>query len=276
VGEYRYHRPLPAYSNLRANGLLAGDGSLGHFSEVLSGDYYASFATSSPHQIWSAAMVISPILRGLFGLQTDAQANQISLTPHIPSDWPTFAIHKVHLGSVTADFEFHKTVGSVVLETRRTGSGGCWVEFAPSFSLRTKVVAVEMNGRPLPFKTQVNDNDQHVRVRFPVEGNSTTLVIRVKNDFGLAFSNQLPPLGSTSQGLRFVSESWNAARSQLTLDVSGATAQAYEMEVWNPAQIASVEGGALTRQGRLRIQFADAREGEGYAHQKVVIHFVNP
>jgi hypothetical protein len=150
------------------------------------------------------------------------------------------------------------------------------VEFAPSFSLRTKVVAVEMNGRPLPFKTQVNDNDQHVLVRFPVEGNSATVVIRVKNDFGLAFSNELPPLGSTSQGLRFVSESWNAARSQLTLDVSGATARTYEMEVWNPAQIASVEGAALTRQGKLRIQFADAREGEGYAHQKVVIHFVNP
>ena len=65
VGEYRYHRELPAYSNLRANALMAVDGSLGHFTEVLSGDYYEGFATSSPHQIWSAAMVVSPILRGL-------------------------------------------------------------------------------------------------------------------------------------------------------------------------------------------------------------------
>jgi glycogen debranching enzyme len=87
VGEYRYHRDLPAYSNLRANTLLALDGSLGHFSEVLSGDYYQSFSTSSPHQIWSAAMAISPILRGLFGLQIDAQARQITLAPHVPADW---------------------------------------------------------------------------------------------------------------------------------------------------------------------------------------------
>jgi glycogen debranching enzyme len=73
MGEYRYHRAMPAYFNLRANALLATDGALGHFSEVLSGDYYQSFATSSPHQIWSSAMVISPILRGMFGLQPDAE-----------------------------------------------------------------------------------------------------------------------------------------------------------------------------------------------------------
>ena len=72
VGEYRYHRPLPAYSNLKANALLALNGSLGHVTEVLSGDYYQPLSTSSPHQIWSAAMVVSPLLRGMLGLETDA------------------------------------------------------------------------------------------------------------------------------------------------------------------------------------------------------------
>ena len=38
TGEYRYHRAFPAYANLRANSLLALDGSLGHVTEVLSGD----------------------------------------------------------------------------------------------------------------------------------------------------------------------------------------------------------------------------------------------
>ena len=68
VGEYRYHRAMPAYENLRANALLALDGSLGHVTEVLSGDVYQPLSTSSPHQIWSAAMVVSPILRGMLGL----------------------------------------------------------------------------------------------------------------------------------------------------------------------------------------------------------------
>src|SRR5215469_6592608 len=93
VGEYRYHRAFPAYENLRSNALLGLDGALGHFTEVLSGDYYQSFATSSPHQIWSAAMVISPILRGLFGLQIDAEKHQITLQPHVPADWTSLALH---------------------------------------------------------------------------------------------------------------------------------------------------------------------------------------
>src|SRR3979411_2745512 len=84
VGEYRYHRALPAYSNLRANALLALDGSLGPVTEVLSGDYYQPISTSSPHQIWSAAMVVSPILRGMLGLETDVPSHRVVFTPHVP------------------------------------------------------------------------------------------------------------------------------------------------------------------------------------------------
>jgi len=121
---------------------------------------------------------------------------------------------------------------------------------------------------------QANDNDQHLFARFAVEGGSTTVTIRMKDDFGLALSNQLPPLGSTSQGLRIVSDSWNGARTQLTLEVSGATSRSYDLDVWNPAQITSVDGGVVTKQGKLRIQFAGG--AEGYVHQTIVIHLVNP
>src|SRR5205807_2551279 len=112
VGEYRYHREFPACTNLRSNALLGVDGSLGHFTEVLSGDYYQSFATSSPHQIWSAAMVISPILRGLLGLQTNAESHQITIAPHLPADWTSFAIRNVHVGTVSTDFQYRRTQDS--------------------------------------------------------------------------------------------------------------------------------------------------------------------
>jgi glycogen debranching enzyme len=275
VAEYRYHRALPAYSNLRANALLALDGSLGHFTEVLSGDYYQSFSTSSPHQIWSSAMVVSPILRGLFGLHTDAQAHQITLAPHVPADWPSFGIRNVQVGAVSADFQYRRTLGTIVLETKRTGAGDWWVEFSPSLSLRATVVSAALNGRPLPFKVQQNGNDQHVLVRFPVREGPNTLIIRVKNDFGLALANDLPPLGSASHGLRVVAELWNSARNQLTLDVSGNSGRAYELAVWNPAQISSTEGAILTKQDKLQIQFP-GETSEAYVHQKVVIHFGKP
>jgi len=273
VGEYRYHRAQPAYFNLRANALLVADGSLGHFTEVLSGDYNQSFSTSSPHQIWSSAMVISPILRGLLGLQTDAAAHQITLTPHIPADWTSLALHNVHIGAVSADFEYRKTADSIVLETHRKGVGDCWVEFSPALSLRAQVIGAELNGRSLPFKLQANANDQHVALRFPIYGGPNTLVIRVKNDFAISASNALPSLGNASRELRILSETWNSVRDQLTLDTSGIPGGQYQLAVWNAGQISSVEGAELSKLGKLQIRFPRGSD-EVYVHQKIVIHLV--
>lgn len=271
VGEYRYHRPLPAYSNLRANALLGLDGALGHFTEVLSGDYYQSFATSSPHQIWSAAMVLSPILRGMLGLQTDARAHLLTFAPHVPADWTSFSVHNTRVGEVSLDLQYRKTPDRLTLEAKRTGSGNCWVEFSPAFSLRTQIVSVEMNGRPLPFKVQPNRNDQHLSVRFPVYGGPNVVVVHMRNDFGVALSSELPPLGGASRGLRVLSKSWNQARNQLTLEISGRGGSHYEMEVWNSAQISTVEGAVLTKAGKLEIEMPSAQDS--YVSQKIVIYF---
>jgi glycogen debranching enzyme len=272
VAEYRYHRAFPAYSNLRSNALLGVDGALGHFTEVLSGDYYQSFATSSPHQIWSAAMVVSPILRGMFGLEADAEKHQVTLAPHVPADWTTFAIDNVRLGDVSVDFKYHKTAESMVLETKRTGTGDCWVEFSPAFSLRTVVISVEMNGRPLAFKMLPNQNDQHLAVRFQLNSGTNSLVIRTRNDFGLSLANDLPPLGSVSRGIRVLSESWNGPKNQLTLDVSGLAGERCQLSVWNPAQVSSVDGGTLSKTGSLEIQMPPGTTGS-YVPQKVILHF---
>ena len=165
----------------------------------------------------------------MFGLQADAEKRGITLAPHIPSDWMYFSIHNVRVAGVGVDFLYRKTGDTVELESKRTGTGDCWIEFSPAFSPRTEVVSVELNGRRLPFKMQPNNSDQHLDVRFPLNGGSNKLVIRVKNDFGLALSNELPALGSASRGLRFLSESWNASKSELTMAVSGRAGGRYAL-----------------------------------------------
>ena len=216
-------------------------------------------------------MVVSPILRGMFGLQTNAEKRQIALEPHVPADWTSFAIHNVRLGEMSAEFKYSKTAQSITLEISRTGSGDCWIEFSPAFSLRTDVLSVLLNGKPLAFKMQPNSNDQHLNVRFPLSSTKTTLVIRVKNDFGLTLTNELPPLGSASRGLRITSESWDSTKTQLTLEVSGLSGAQYELGIWNPSQISSVDGATVSRLGRLEIVMPKGAPG-AYAAQKIVIH----
>jgi hypothetical protein len=132
-----------------------------------------------------------------------------------------------------------------------------------------------MNGRPLTFKLEPNGNDQHVSVRFQVNSGPNNIVIRVKNDFGLSLTNELPALGSASRSLRVLSESWNASKTQLTVEVSGRTGSRYELGVWNPSQISSVEGAVLTKFGKLEIPIPQAA-ADSYVQQKVVIHFARP
>ncbi len=216
--------------------------------------------------------MISPILRGLFGLQIDVEKHQVDLAPHVPADWTSFGMRNVHVGNVELEFQYRKTPDRITLETARTGAGDCWVEFSPALSWRAQVASVEINGRPLPFEMQATANDQHLLVRFPVQAGRNNLVIHVKNDFGLALNNELPPLGSASRELRVLDESWNASRTQLTVDVSGRAGRGYELGVWDAAQISSVDGASLTKAGRLAIRMP-GEENEEYVPLRIEIHF---
>ena len=276
VGEYRYHRALPAYSNLRANAMLAFDGSLGHVTEALSGKYYQTLSTASPHQIWSAAMVVSPLLSGLLGLQTDATSCHLDFAPHVPADWNSFSVNNVRLGAVVLNLNYQKTPDNVQLEVQSTGAGNCSVEFSPAMSLRARITRVQLNGRPLPFHVQTNSSDQHVTMNLPITGNQNTVEIEMKNDFELSESSTAPALGSTSHGLRVLSQSWTPARDSLSLLLSGAAGESYELSAWNPGQIRSVEGAELEKgsaqEAKVRVQLPDAAPGTD-PQATVVFHF---
>jgi hypothetical protein len=235
---------------LRANALLTLNGSLGHTAEVLSGDYFQTLATGSPHQIWSAAMVVNPLLSGLLGLHVDAPSCQLIFAPHIPADWSSFSVNNVRLGAVALNLNYQRTLDSIRLEVRTTGAGHCALQFSQATSLRAEIIGARLNGRTLPFHIEVNSSDQHVTVNVPIiadEGGEDTIDIQLKNNFELSEEPTLPALGGTSHGLRVLSELWSTKRDTLTLLLSGAAGESYELSAWNPDQIFSIEGAELAR-----------------------------
>jgi glycogen debranching enzyme len=276
IGEYRYHRPLPAYSNLRANALLALNGSLGHVAEVLSGDYFQTLATGSPHQIWSAAMVVNPLLRGLLGLQADANNCRLDFAPHVPADWDSFSVNNVRLGAIAVSLNYQRTPDRIRLELQSTGTGHCSLQFSPAVSLRAKITAVRLNGRALPFHIEANSSDQHVTVNLPITGDRNAIEIQMLNDFELSESSTLPPLGTTSRGLRVLSETWSPTRDTLTLLLSGVPGENNELSAWNADQISSIEGAEIEKksgpEAKVRVQLPAS--APGLAPQATVIfHF---
>jgi glycogen debranching enzyme len=272
VAEYRYHQAQPAYDNLRANALLALDGSPGHVTEVLSGDYYQPLATSSPHQIWSAAMVISPLLRGLFGLEFNAPEHTLTFAPHLPADWREFAVHQIVAGSDSLDLDFSRTADSIIVTAERKGDAPLRLTFSPSLSPRAQVLSVALNGKPLAFRLESHSTDQHLIVAGDLGSGSNTLKVRLRNDFTVSVANMLPSLGSTSQGLHILSQSWNTAHDTLALETEGLPGKTYTLSLWGKDQIKSVDGATLGLGASLEEQFPPSASTEAQK-QIVTFHF---
>jgi glycogen debranching enzyme len=270
VGEYKVHRADAGYANLRANALLF-DSPLGHFTEVLSGDYYTTISYASPHQIWSAAMVISPMLRGLFGLNVNALTHTVTLTPHLPYSWDSATISNVKVGEANLSFTIRRSDSSIQLETKNSGKHAVDVEFSPAVSMRAQVSGVEVGGHSIKSLVKQSTTDQHATISISAAPGTTSVLLTVRNDFGIDYAPALPPYGAKSRNLKIISQRWSADRNTLTLQVSGRAGRHYSLRFFGDAKPSGIEG-AKTVDNTLLISFPESASEE-YVEQTVTIRF---
>jgi glycogen debranching enzyme len=111
LAEYRAGRPLSGYAHLMQNAGLTWVQDLGSVTELLSGRFFQPLGRSSSHQTWSSAMVISPLLRGPFGIEWDAKNRSLRLAPELPADWERARLRNVPLGNTTIDLAYERRAG---------------------------------------------------------------------------------------------------------------------------------------------------------------------
>src|SRR6201998_651281 len=97
---------LAGYQLLIENANLTKAQDLGAVTELLSGDFFVPFGRSTSHQLWSSAMVITPALRGLFGIDIDAQTKTINVDPHLPPNWDHAEISNLRVGAESVGLKF--------------------------------------------------------------------------------------------------------------------------------------------------------------------------
>jgi hypothetical protein len=264
VAGYRYHRAAYGYENLMANAQLAHDGTPGRTTEVLSGDFYTDLSTSTPHQIWSSAMVISPILRGMMGLEVNALTDTVTFAPHVPAAWKDFAIRNVRVGAAQIELVYHVVGDDVSLEVSRRGGDAVQLVFSPAVSLRAKVVAADVNGAKMQPKIAGNDSDQHATFSVPLNGEKTTVHFRVTGNFAIGDAYVPPVEGQTSSAMKFVSREWSADRNQLTVQLAGIAGRSYTLPLFNAPSGIAVEGATITKLGEglaLKVGFPTGAAG---------------
>ena len=141
LAEYRGNQPLAGYQMLMENANLTRAQDLGAVTELLSGDFLVPFGRSTSHQLWSSAMVITPTLRGLFGISIDAQAKTISVNPHLPAQWEAARVKNLPLPGTaeTLVFARHDNIVTVRIDSLRHSG----------WKLRSDIPGTESRENPL-------------------------------------------------------------------------------------------------------------------------------
>ncbi|HMA24586.1 MAG TPA: GH116 family glycosyl hydrolase, partial [Gemmatimonadaceae bacterium] len=138
LAQYRYHNPLAGKFALDAIARTGFDESRGRNPEVISGRLYKPLDTAVPQQFFATSMVLTPLIRGLLGLDVDAPAHKLTLAPHLPPDWDSLRVEHVPFGRRSIDIALRRTNGHLVAELGSTGSSDdapISVVFSPALPL---------------------------------------------------------------------------------------------------------------------------------------------
>ena len=119
LSEYRNGRSLSGYAHLMQNADLTWAHNLGAVTELLSGEFFRELGRSTAHQLWSSAMVISPTVRGLFGLEWNAAENVLTITPSLPAAWNEAKVTRVPIGKSRVGIEIRRN--GLMLSVHLTG-----------------------------------------------------------------------------------------------------------------------------------------------------------
>jgi hypothetical protein len=122
VAEYRTGHTLSAWAHLEQNASLTWTQDLGNTTELLSGEFFQPLGRSTAHQLWSSAMVISPVVRGLFGLEWNHAEDELSVTPSLPAQWDKARLENIPFGNQQVDLSMLRRDGELVVQASGAGA----------------------------------------------------------------------------------------------------------------------------------------------------------
>lgn len=254
MGAYRYNRPHVGYQALTANALLSFTEALGYVTELISGEVNTPFGRSSHHQVWSEAMIVTPLLRGLLGIEASDGGRTLRFAPQLPADWNQVAVSNFAAGTNRFDIMLERGGGRATIKvvkratTVMAGNITPRVErrivIAPSFPLDARVRSVKVNNRTAKFNVTHAGDVQRAEV--VVDNAPENIEAVFTYDEGTDVYVQTPTLkpGAHSEGLRVLRARADANALRLTLEGRGG--RSYALRVRTPRRLG--ESGVTAKQ----------------------------
>jgi glycogen debranching enzyme len=281
MGAYMYGRPHVGYQALTANAQLTYTSALGYVTELLSGDFNTPFGRSSHHQIWSEAMVITPLLRGLLGIEVEDGGYTLRFAPQIPVNWNELSVRNVRAGAFLFDFRYKQSEHRLTITVERRDlvkqPNGARRRFpdlslAPSFPLDARIRKVTVNGHEAKFDLDERGDRQIAEVSIPSALASNEIVFTFDEGTDVYAETEALRPGAASQGLRILRS--RADSDELHLLLEGLGGHSYTLRALSPRRLGEAEGvtikGKGGREAQVMIVTFDGPPGV-YVRREIVI-----
>ena len=237
LAEYRAGRPLSGYAHLMHNANLTWTQDPGSVTELLSGAFFQPLGRSSSHQVWSSAMVLTPALRGLFGLDWDVLHRTLRVAPNLPATWDHARLRNVPFGDSRIELEFTRQAGR--LTVRATSA-------AP------EIVCLVAQSAPRDQTCSERPSKAH------------ELVLQLPG-VEVGIPAEIPAAGANTSQLKVIDE--RGAENRFDVEFEAPGGKTYDLPVrLNRSNVRA--SGAELAGSRLHLKFP---AGSGY--QKLSVHF---
>jgi hypothetical protein len=258
-----------------ANAGLTYPGALGYVTELLSGDFATAFGRSSHHQVWSEAMVVAPVLRGLLGLAISDEGRTLRIAPSLPATWPRVEARAIPGGGAGYDFVFDRSLPgrASALVTRRGTAAGAPVRLvlAPAFPLDARIRHVTVNGAGVTPEIARIGDEQRAQITVAAAAARTEVMFTYDPGTDVEATPVDPVPGASNEGLRVLRVRPDTASLQLV--VEGRAGRSYVLRVRSPRRVQPADGvTVLPGEGvnqRLEIRFAAS--GDDYVRREITV-----
>ncbi len=244
LAQYRYHNPAAGFFALKAIARTGFDQSLGRNPEVISGRLYKPLDTAVPQQFFATSMVLTPLIRGLLGLDVDAPRHKLTVAPHLPPEWDSLRVDNVPVGLGLVSLELRRRNGAITLRVRRAGAltEPLEVEFAPSLPLGARVTTRGASVTATP-------GDSHASVRAAVT-TSGELTIAYEGGWSIEPPEMAPAIGDRSAAPRVLSERLVSGTADgYAVVLEGLAGRSYTFRVQAPSPAAAKGASLLADHG---------------------------
>ena len=227
LAEYRYHNAAAGWFALQAIARTGFDESRGRNPEVISGRLYKPLDTAVPQQFFATSMVLTPLLRGLLGIEVDVPAGRVTIAPHLPPEWDSVAVANVPVGRGTMSFTIRRTRGGMTAEVQRRGAATpIEVVFSPALPVGARASGAGVSTRATP-------GDVHATVRARV-ATSATLSVTYAGGWSIIPPDMPAVIGERSRAPRVLGERLDSSGGYVVA-LEGLAGVSYAFRVLAPA-----------------------------------------